>query len=332
MDRLSDYTYDLPDELIAQEPIEPRDASRLLVLRRSSGEIEHRMFRDVPNLLEPGDLLVLNDTRVTALRLIGTRPTGGRVEALLLRNLGTGKFDALVKPARRLVTGQRITFGPVEAIVVADTPTGGRVLDFGDDPNLHDKLNQIGETPLPPYIRRKLAERERYQTTYARTPGSAAAPTAGLHFTPGLLDAIAKTGVRIATITLDVGIDTFRPVQSENLSDHLMHGERYSIPENTLEALEEVGGRTIAVGTTAVRALETFGAGGGVCGTTSIFIRPGFKFKIVDGMFTNFHLPRTTMLMMISALAGRESVFDAYRSAIEHRYRFLSFGDSMLII
>lgn len=332
MERLSDYDYDLPDELIAQEPLERRDASRLLVLRKDSGQIEHRMFTDAPDLMSPGDLLVVNDTRVSALRLFGHRPTGGRVEALLIGDLGSGKFEALLKPAKRVPVGSSVDFGPLQAKVMAISASGARVLDFGNASDLRDRLHDMGETPLPPYIRRKLVEGERYQTVYSKTPGSAAAPTAGLHFTPRLLEELLAREIGIASITLDVGLDTFRPVMSEDLGQHVMHGERYLIPPETEEAIRTARGRTIAVGTTAVRALETWASGAPASGVTSIFIRPGFRFLAVDGMFTNFHMPRTTMLMMISAMAGRENILRAYASAIENRYRFLSFGDGMLII
>lgn len=332
MERLHDYHYFLPPELIAQQPLAERDASRLMVLRMRSGSIEHRNFAEVAEILDPGDLLVLNDTRVTALRLYGERPTGGKVEALLLRPLGSGKFEALLKPAKRVAIGQSIIFGALRATVASIDPSGPRIIDFGDEEGLEDRLQAIGEVPLPPYIRSKLRDRERYQTVYSKTRGSAAAPTAGLHFTPRQFEKLVRRGVSLAWVTLDVGMDTFRPVQTENLSAHTMHGERYSIPAETQEAIRNTKGRIIAVGTTAVRALESFGSGLGDSGTTSIFIRPGYKFKVVDGMFTNFHLPKTTMMMMISALAGRENVLRAYESAIENRYRFLSFGDSMLII
>lgn len=328
----------LPESLIAQSPLPDRAASRLLHLERRTGAFQHRAFRDVPGLLAPGDLLVLNDTRVTALRLIGKKLTGARVEALLLHPTGReAEFTALVRPGKRLPPGTEVVLGDgLGALVGDDLGDGRRLLRFADPTNLAERLSHVGTAPLPPYIHEELADAERYQTVYARNPGSAAAPTAGLHFTPELIDAVRARGVKIATVTLDVGIDTFRPVQSEDLSQHTMHGERCSVPPETAEAVKTCEGRIIAVGTTAVRTLESLAAGprhvmsGEVA--TQLFIRPGFEYRIVDGMFTNFHMPRTSMLMMISALAGREAVFAAYEAAIRERYRFLSVGDSMLIL
>jgi S-adenosylmethionine:tRNA ribosyltransferase-isomerase len=335
VERLSDYTYELPEELIAQTPLEDRAASRLLVLHKAKGR-EHRQFRDILDILLPGDLLVMNDTRVSAVRLFGRKLTGGAVEALLLRELHPGCFEAMVKPAKSLRLGVEIEFDGLRAEVVDVLEPGLRLLRFQPRPELHERLREVGLTPLPPYIHERLKDAQRYQTVYASQEGSAAAPTAGLHFTPEMLAALEAKGVETATVTLDVSIDTFRPVQVENLAEHVMHGERCSVPELTAHKIESCQGRVIAVGTTTVRTLETFAIGKRQvrAGQTvsKLFIRPGFEFQIIDGMFTNFHLPGTTMMLMISALAGRESVLAAYDEAVSLKYRFLSFGDSMLII
>lgn len=336
MDRLSDYDYDLPPELIAQEPLADRTASRLLCLHRDTGQVEHLMFTDVPRLLHPGDLLVMNDTRVTALRLLGRKVTGGEVEALLLRPSAPGSYEALMRPGRRLKPGARVFFGDVAATVVAELPDGRRELRFDPVADLENRLQEIGSAPLPPYITQALADPERYQTVIARQGGSSAAPTAGLHFSSEMLDELRRRGVQTATVTLDVGIDTFRPVQTENLDQHRMHGERCEVPEETAEKIASCRGRVIAVGTTTVRTLETSADGyrsvrpGSVVST--LFIRPGYTFRAVDAMFTNFHLPRTSMLIMLAALVDRESLMNAYREAIQQNYRFLSFGDSMLVL
>jgi S-adenosylmethionine:tRNA ribosyltransferase-isomerase len=337
MERLSDYDYDLPASLIAQTPLDERSASRLLHLHRSDGALEDRAFRDVVEILQPGDLLVMNNTRVTALRLFGNKPTGGEVEALLLRETSEGVFEALLKPAKRLKPGSRISFeGGLGASVVRELAEPLREIAFDLCLGWRDRLHSVGQTPLPPYIIEVLHDQERYQTVYAEAGGSGAAPTAGLHFTPELLDSLREKGVQIAFVTLDVSLDTFRPVTSENLADHKMHGEVCSIPPETATAVQKAPGRIIAVGTTTARTLESFAAGrrkvGSGSKTTSIFIRPGYEFQILDGMFTNFHMPRTTMLAMISALAGRPNIMRSYAHAIQHRYRFLSFGDSMLIL
>ena len=329
--------YELPDELIAQTPLADRAASRLLVLNKS-GKIEHRQFLDVLEILRPDDLLVMNDTRVSAVRLLGHKETGGAVEALLLREIEPRTFEVLLKPAKRLKPGSRLMFDGLSAEVldVSADETPVRRLRFDANPNLMQKLDEIGLTPLPPYIHENLQNRERYQTVYGQSEGSAAAPTAGLHFTPEILKKLSDSGVRTATVTLDVSIDTFRPVQVENLDEHVMHGERCSIPEDTVAKIASCRGRIIAVGTTTVRTLEAFATGKRQVRSgqlvSKLFIRPGFDFQIVDGMFTNFHLPGTTMMLMISALAGRENVLAAYREAVSSKYRFLSFGDSMLII
>lgn len=336
MDRPSDYDYDLPESAIAQRPLEDRSDSRLLWLHLDGSPITHHRFRDVPELLHSGDLLVVNDTRVTALRLVGRKATGARVEALLLEPREPGRYVALMKPGKRLPPGTQIEFGDsLRAEVGVDLGEGRKLLLFATDLSLDDRLQRAGATPLPPYIHETLADPERYQTVYAASPGSAAAPTAGLHFTPEVLAALKSAGVQLARVTLDVSMDTFRPVQHEDLDLHPMHGERCTLPEETAEAVRTCRGRIIAVGTTAVRTLETFATDSGIRSgtqTSKLFIRPGYRFRLVQGMFTNFHMPRTTMLMMISALAGRERVFEAYAEALRSGYRFLSFGDSMLIL
>ncbi len=336
MDRLSDYDYDLPESLIAQTPLADRAASRLLWLNRSSGAVEHRQFRDVLEILQPGDLLVVNNTRVTARRLFGHKPTGGEVELLLLREVAPRQFECLAKPGRRLPVGAKVEFGegwPIATVVaVSEGPT--RTVEFASDPTR--LIEEAGMVPLPPYITTPLGDAERYQTVFAERGGSAAAPTAALHFTNELVEALQRQGIVFAEVTLDVGLDTFRPVQVDNLAEHVMHGESCTVPTATAEKISACQGRVIGVGTTSVRTLESFAVGPRrvEAGTrsTSLFVRPGFAFKVVDGMFTNFHMPRTTMLMMISAMASHEAVFRAYREAIAERYRFLSFGDSMLIV
>ena len=295
------------------------------------------MFTDLVPILEPGDLLVMNDTRVTARRLFGERPSGGKVEALLLEPQGNGRYVALVKPSKRLKTGSVISFEDgLSAEVTADLGDGKRQLSFREASDLESRLARAGEVPLPPYITERLQDPERYQTVFASRPGSAAAPTAALHFTREFLEKIRERGVQIATVTLNVGIDTFRPVQSENLDEHRMHGESCSVPEPTADAIAHCKGRVIAVGTTTVRTLESLASGHRQVQSgstrTSLFIRQGFKFQVVDGMLTNFHLPRTTMLVMISAFAGRQNIFRSYELAVQEQYRFLSFGDAMLII
>ncbi len=336
LEMLSDYDYNLPEELIAQSPLSDRSASRLLCLDRSTGKVKHARFREVPHLFEPGDLLVLNDTRVTALRLFGNRQSGGKTELLLLKDLGDGKFEALAKPAKRLKIGSIIEFeNGLQGKISAELSDGQREIDFSDSNDWKERLMEIGQTPLPPYITEELQDSERYQTVYATCGGSAAAPTAGLHFTSEILSELERNGIEIARVTLDVGLDTFRPVQAENLENHVMHGEVCRIDEANADKINKSTAKIIAVGTTAVRTLESFAIGhrkvksGEV--STQIFIRPGYNFQIIDGMFTNFHLPRTTMLMMISAFASQESIFNAYEVAVCENYRFLSFGDSMLI-
>ncbi len=337
MDRLSDYDYHLPEDLIAQTPLEDRAASRLLVIRRDTGAIEHHMFRETPTLLQPGDLLVMNDTRVSAVRLYGVKRSAGAVEALVMQEIEPGLFRALLKPGKRLKLGTEIEFaGRLAARVEADLGDGVKSLRFLEGAAAKARIMELGSTPLPPYIHRDLEDRERYQTVYSRREGSAAAPTAGLHFDAEILERIRERGIHVAMVSLDVGIDTFRPIQTDDLDRHVMHGERYEIPEETAKMIAECRGRVIADGTTTVRTLETAATGRRIVtsgsGNSTLFIRPGYQFRVVDAMFTNFHLPKTTMLAMLSALVGRETLFGAYRAAVREKYRFLSFGDSMLVV
>ena len=335
--RTADFDYELPPELIAQTPIEPRDASRLLVLHRETGAIEHAVFAQIGAYLRPGDLLVVNQTRVLRARLRGTLAEGGAAEALLLRRLDGERWEALVRPGRRLRSGRRLRFGELEAEVESVGEEGVRILRFlgGADPEA------AGETPLPPYIRTPLADPERYQTVYGEVAGSAAAPTAGLHFTPELLTGLQAQGIRLATVLLHVGPGTFRPVTAEDPREHPMHAEWYTLDQSACDAVNETrahGGRVVAVGTTSVRVLEQAGQDAGEgplrpgSGWTRLLILPGHGFRVVDALITNFHLPRSTLLMLVSALAGREAVLAAYEEAIRLRYRFYSFGDAMLII
>lgn len=341
--RVDDFDYELPEELIAQVPLAARDASRLMVLTRSERRVEHRHFRDLSEYLRPGDVLVLNDTRVIPARLAATRPTGGKVEILLLTPRGGDVWECLARPGRRAQVGQTLTFagGRMTGLVLGKTEYGGRVLQLSAAAGLDvDSLvDAVGEMPVPHYIRSRLDQPERYQTVYARERGSAAAPTAGLHFTPDLLRQIERAGVAIARVTLHVGLGTFRPVKTEQVEEHVMHSEHYEVPPGTAEAINSAraaGVRVVAVGTTTVRTLESSaGADGRVMpgtGWTSIFIYPGYVFRAVDAMVTNFHLPKSTLIMMVSAFAGREFVLDAYRRAVEEKYRFFSFGDAMLIL
>lgn len=336
MTRISDYDYVLPESAIAQSPAEPRDSSRLLVLDKKSGALRHDRFSNIGSYLRERDLLVLNDTRVTALRLLGKRETGGSVEALLLEPLGDGSYRALMKPGRRLQTGTRVDFGGEHAHIGDVFDSGERELIFESTDGLEARLEKIGTTPLPPYITTPIPDAERYQTVYWKTSGSSAAPTAGLHFTSELIAKLKAEGIGIAQVTLAVGIDTFRPVQVDEIADHKMHGERYNIPNETAQAIANARGRIIAVGTTSARTLETAALGRRQvkpgAGCSSLFISPGYEFKIADGILTNFHMPRTTMLCMIAAICGRERLLQAYHEALEEGYRFLSFGDSMLVI
>ena len=329
----ADFHYDLPKERIALEPAEPRDSSRLMVLPRNEGEPEHRGFRDLPELLEPGDLLVINDTRVFPARMWGKKPTGAKVEALLVRQLSDRRWLALLNCCGKLHPGKRILLEDgLEGVLEEKDPEGQWTITFSED--LRPHLERIGTTPLPPYIQReaKPEDRERYQTVYAREEGSIAAPTAGLHFTPELIKQIEARGVKILKVTLHVGIGTFRPVKSEKIEDHVMHEEEYRIPPETLEALQSPDrGRVVAVGTTSVRTLESWAKTGAVSGATDLFIYPPYSFKVVGALVTNFHLPCSTLLMMISAFAGRERVLSAYREAVAEGYRFFSYGDGMLL-
>jgi len=336
--RLELFDYELPQELIAQEPLAQRDQSRLLVLHKETGRIEHRRFYEIVDYLRPGDLMAFNDTRVTATRLHGRKAaTGGAVEALLTRKVAPARWEAMVKPGRRVPVGTRLDFGDgLEAEVVERLDGGGRVLQFVCQTDCDALIAERGEVPLPPYICRRLEERERYQTVYAREPGSAAAPTAGLHFTPELLDRVREKGVEFVYITLSIGIATFRPVRTQNILEHEMHREAVVVTQAAADKINSRKGRLITVGTTTARALETAaqekGRVGPFCGETDLYITPGYEFKIVDALLTNFHMPRSTLLILVSALAGRENIMRAYKEAVRERYRFLSFGDAMLII
>ena len=344
------FDYCLPPERIAQTPIEPRDASRLMALPRAGGPPDHHAFRDLPELLQPGDLLVFNDTRVLPARLRGRKLNdgvpGAVVEALLLQRLGPGRWEALCQPARRLREGAVIRFGeepdPVMAVVEARTPEGARILRLTEpaDPAAADRaLHDLGEVPLPPYIHEPLEDAERYQTMFAREEGAAAAPTAGLHFTPRVMEALQDRGVQTATVTLHVGLATFRPIKTEAIEDHDMHVEWYSVPPLAAEAIAQCEGRVIAVGTTTVRALESAATGRRQVRAGSsesrLYLRPGSQFQIIDGLLTNFHMPRSSLLVLVSAFLGedgRERLLAAYEEAQRQGYRFLSFGDVMLVL
>ncbi|WJQ06359.1 tRNA preQ1(34) S-adenosylmethionine ribosyltransferase-isomerase QueA [Geobacillus stearothermophilus] len=337
------FDFHLPEELIAQTPLPDRAASRLMVLDKRTGAIRHETFRNIISYLNPSDCLVLNDTRVMPARLYGEKEeTGGTVEVLLLKQLDGDRWETLVKPGKRVKPGTKLTFGEgkLQAVCLDTLEHGGRVLEFSYDGLFYEVLAELGEMPLPPYIKEKLDDPERYQTVYAREIGSAAAPTAGLHFTEELLDAIREKGVHIVFITLHVGLGTFRPVQVDEVEKHDMHAEFYQMSEETAETLNRVreqGGRIIAVGTTSTRTLETIagkhnGRFVAESGWTDIFIYPGYEFKGIDGLVTNFHLPKSTLIMLVSALAGRENILHAYQVAVKERYRFFSFGDAMLII
>lgn len=338
--KTSDFTYDLPERLIAQTPLQRRDASRLLVLDKRTGRTEHRHFYDLPEYLRPGDCMVLNDSRVIPARLIGVRPTGGAAEVMLLNDLGENRWECLVRPGKKLREGARVLFGDGElaATVEKVAPDGNRVVRFDYEGIFLEVLERLGQVPLPPYIKEQLDDPERYQTVYSCHPGSAAAPTAGLHFTDELLDAIRAMGVDVRFVTLHVGLGTFRPVKAENIEDHEMHSELCSVPEDTARAVNEAksrGSRVVAVGTTSCRTLESFTGEDGVLHVgsrwTDIFIYPGYRFKCIDALVTNFHLPGSTLVMLVSALAGRENILAAYKEAVEREYRFFSFGDAMLI-
>ena len=336
----SDFYFELPEGLIAQTPLQKRDQSRLMLLDKESGAIEHRHFYEMPQLLRAGDCLVLNDSRVLPARLIGRRSSGGSVELLLLRDLGEGCWECLSRPGRKTKPGTELIFGDGEltASVLETVEGGNRIVRFRYDGIFLEVLERLGKMPLPPYIREELQDAERYQTVYSREIGSAAAPTAGLHFTKELLSEIAEKGVKIAYVTLHVGLGTFRPVKEEEIEDHAMHSEFCIVPPETARLVTETkrrGGRVVAVGTTSCRTLESFAAEDGTLspqsGWTDIFIYPGYRFKCVDALVTNFHLPESTLIMLVSALAGREQVLRAYRTAVEDQYRFFSFGDAMFI-
>lgn len=338
---VADFDYELPSSLIAQEPLIERDRSRLLVVQRQSGAFSHRAFFDLVEYLHAGDALVLNDTMVMPARLLGRRPNGGPVEVLLLRPVEEGVWEGLVRPGKKAPPGTVLDFGDgaMKALVLEKTASGGRLLSFTCRGDFWECLNTLGLTPLPPYIKKTLTDASRYQTVYARELGSAAAPTAGLHFTPSLLRAIEARGVKVVKVLLHVGIDTFRPVREEAVEDHLMHKEYYAVEEHAASVLRQVradGGRIVAVGTTVVRCLESAVDESGTvragAGQTALFIYTGYRFRAVDGLVTNFHLPRSSLLMLVSALAGRDLVLAAYREAVAREYRFFSFGDAMLIV
>lgn len=336
----SDFDFYLPEELIAQTPLEKRDTSRLLHLDKQTGEIEHKHFYDIKQYLHEGDCLVLNDSRVLPARLIGARPTGGTVELVLLKDLGDNRWECLSRPGRKTKPGQELVFGNGELTAVVEEVTlgGNRIVKFSYEGIFLEILERLGKMPLPPYIKEELQDSERYQTVYSKELGSAAAPTAGLHFTKELLAEIANMGVKICYVTLHVGLGTFRPVKADKIEDHEMHSEFCIVPEETAETVNTVkgaGGRVIAVGTTSCRTLESFTTEDGTLqatsGWTNIFIYPGYKFKCIDALITNFHLPESTLIMLVSALAGRENILNAYNTAVKERYRFFSFGDAMMI-
>ena len=337
-----DFYFDLPEELIAQTPIEPRDHSRLMVLDKRTGEIEHRHFYDVIDYLNPGDCLVLNDSRVLPARLYGIKDgTGAKVEFLLLTHREGDTWEVLTGPGKRAKPGTHFTFGDglLHADVLDVVEGGNRIVEFHYEGNFYAILDQIGQMPLPHYITEDLKDKERYQNVYSKEVGSAAAPTAGLHFTPELLERIRQKGIKTAFVTLHVGLGTFRPVTVENVSDHKMHSEHYAMSKETADLINETkrnGGRVIAVGTTSCRTLESIALKeGGIresAGWTDIFIYPGFQFRVLDGLITNFHLPESTLIMLVSALAGYDNIMRAYRTAVQEKYRFFSFGDAMIIL
>ena len=340
--KTSDFYYDLPEELIAQDPLEDRTASRLLVLDRQTGAVEHKIFSDVIDYLNKGDCLVINNTRVIPARLIGEKEgTGGKVEVLLLKRRTNDVWETLVKPGKKLKPGAKITFGDgrLRAEVLEVVEEGNRLVIFHYEGIFEEILDSLGEMPLPPYITHKLEDKEMYQTVYAKFDGSAAAPTAGLHFTKELLNKIEKKGIKIASITLHVGLGTFRPVKVDDVNNHHMHTEWYEVNAEAAEIINETkrnGGRVICVGTTSCRTIESVADDNGYMkaktGETDIFIYPGYKFKVMDGLITNFHLPESTLVMLVSAFAGKENVLFAYETAVKERYRFFSFGDAMILI
>lgn len=340
--KTSDFYYDLPKELIAQTPLEPRDSSRLLVLGRESGSIEHKHFYDIIDYLNEGDCLIANDSRVLPARIFGTKKeTGANVEFLLLRQVSGNKWETLCKPGKKAKVGAEFEFGDgiLKAVVTEVKDDGNRIVDFDSDENFFSTLDKIGQMPLPPYITEKLEDKERYQTVYSHELGSAAAPTAGLHFTTELMDRIKNKGIKIGYVTLHVGLGTFRPVKVDDVTKHKMHSEHYEIPQETVDIISEAkrnGNRVIAVGTTSCRTLESvaseFGEIKACEGWTDIFIYPGYKFKVLDGLITNFHLPESTLIMLVSAFAGYDNIMNAYKTAVDERYRFFSFGDAMAIL
>ncbi|KRU25595.1 tRNA preQ1(34) S-adenosylmethionine ribosyltransferase-isomerase QueA [Clostridium botulinum] len=339
--KVKDFDFYLPEELIAQHPMEKRDEARLLVLDKETGEIEHKIFKDILDYLTPNDCLVLNNTRVLPARLIGSKEeTGGKMEFLLLKRKEKDVWETLVKPGKRAQIGARFIFGngELKAEVIGMGEEGSRIVKFYYEGIFEEILDQLGQMPLPPYIKEKLDDKEMYQTVYSKEEGSAAAPTAGLHFTEELLKKIREKGVKLAFLTLHVGLGTFRPVKVEDIQEHVMHSEYYKMDKETAEIIndtKENGGRVIAVGTTSCRTLETIGDIEGKVreqsGWTDIFIYPGYKYKVVDALITNFHLPQSTLLMLVSALAGRDNIMNAYNVAVEKEYRFFSFGDAMFI-
>ncbi|MCH5462575.1 tRNA preQ1(34) S-adenosylmethionine ribosyltransferase-isomerase QueA [Lactobacillus sp. LC28-10] len=337
-----DFDYDLPHELIAQTPIEKRDASRLLVLDHKTGEMADKHFYDILDYLNPGDAIVMNNSRVMPARIYGIKPdTGGHVETLLLHNTKGDEWETLMKPAKKMKVGSTLSFGDglLTATVTEELEHGGRMIEFHYEGIFMEILDKLGEMPLPPYIKEKLDDPERYQTVYAKTPGSAAAPTAGLHWTKELLQKVQDKGVKLVYLTLHVGLGTFRPVDEKNIEDHKMHSEFYQLSEESAKTLNEVrknGGRIIATGTTSIRTLETIGTkfNGEIkadSGWTDIFIKPGYRWQVVDAFITNFHLPKSTLVMLVAAFTGRDNILNAYQHAIDERYRFFSFGDAMFI-
>lgn len=339
--RTKDFYYDLPEELIAQHPLKDRASSKLLVLDKETGEIEHKVFKDIIDYLEPNDCLVLNNTKVLPARLIGAREnTGGKVEFLLLKRTEGDKWEVMVKPGKKAKVGDTIEFGQglLKATILEVVEGGNRIVEFSYEGIFEEILDQLGTMPLPPYITEQLEDQGRYQTVFAKHKGSAAAPTAGLHFTPELMEKIKQKGVKIVYVTLHVGLGTFRPVKVDDIKDHVMHSEYYWIEEETADTINQVkksGGRVIAVGTTSSRTLESATDENGYVnankGWTDIFIYPGYKFKAVDCLITNFHLPESTLIMLVSSLAGRDNVLNAYEQAVQQKYRFFSFGDAMFI-
>lgn len=337
--QVEDYDYYLPQELIAQTPIEPRDHSRLLLVDRTKKTVEHKHFYDLVSYLQPGDLLIMNDTKVIPARLIGHKETGAKVEVFLLHRHSQDTWEALVRPGKKLLPGATVSFGDkLQAEILDKTDFGGRMVRFIFDGVFEEILDELGQTPLPPYIHEQLQDKSRYQTVYAKVDGSAAAPTAGLHFTPELMQLIRDKGVDIGFVTLHVGLGTFRPVSAKDIRDHVMHSEYFVVSDETVQKVAQArqrGGRVIAIGTTAVRTLESAAEHGGMiragAGVTNIFIYPGYDFQVVNALVTNFHLPQSTLMMLVSALAGRERMLDVYRQAVEEKYRFFSFGDAMFI-